>query len=55
MPLSEVLFEMEASGVTLDTGVLKKLSQECQTKIAELEKSLFEIAGGPFNVNSPNS
>ncbi len=53
MPLSDVLFEMEANGVRLDVAVLEDLSKECQTKIAELEKSLFKTAGGPFNVNSP--
>jgi len=53
MPLSDVLFEMEASGVKLDVDVLKELSKECDSKIAELEKSLYKIAGTPFNVNSP--
>ena len=53
MPLSDVLFEMEANGVRLDVAVLEELSKECQIKIAELEKSLFKIAGTPFNVNSP--
>ena len=53
MPLSDVLFDMEANGVRLDVAVLENLSKECQTKIAELEKSLFKMAGGPFNVNSP--
>ena len=37
----------------LDVAVLEDLSKECQTKIAELEESLFKIAGTPFNVNSP--
>lgn len=53
MPLSDVLFEMEANGVRLDVAVLEDLSKECQAKMAALEKSLFKIAGGPFNVNSP--
>jgi DNA polymerase-1 len=53
MPLSDVLFGMEANGVSLDVSVLKDISKECERKIAELEKSLFELAGGPFNVNSP--
>jgi len=53
MPLSGVLFDMEANGVRLDTSVLEELSKECQIKITQLEKSLYEIAGGPFNVNSP--
>ena len=53
MPLSNVLFEMEANGVRLDVAVLEHLSKECQAKIVELEASLFKIAGVPFNVNSP--
>ena len=53
MPLSDVLFEMELSGVSLDVAVLEELSKECQTKIAQLEEELFKIAGTPFNVNSP--
>jgi DNA polymerase-1 len=53
MPLSEVLFEMEANGVRLDVAVLKELSKESTSKITELEGSLFKIAGTPFNVNSP--
>jgi DNA polymerase-1 len=53
MPLSGVLFEMEADGVRLDVTVLEDLSKECQAKISELERSLYEAAGGPFNVNSP--
>ena len=53
MPLSGVLFEMEANGVRLDVAVLEDLSKECQIKIAQLEESLFKIAGTPFNVNSP--
>ena len=53
LPLSDVLFEMEAHGVSLDVGVLQDLSQECEIKIAQLEESLFKIAGTRFNVNSP--
>jgi DNA polymerase-1 len=53
MPLSDVLFCMEASGVRLDVAVLEEISKECTSKIAELEESLFKIAGSPFNVNSP--
>ena len=53
MPLADVLFEMEANGVSLDVGVLQELSKKCEAKIAQLEESLYKIAGGPFNVNSP--
>jgi len=53
MPLSDVLFKMEADGVRLDVVVLEDLSKECQAKIAQLEESLFKIAGTKFNINSP--
>jgi len=53
MPLAGVLFAMELDGVRLDVAVLGDLSQECQTKMTALEKSLFKMAGAPFNVNSP--
>jgi len=53
MPLSNVLFDMEANGVKLDISVLGELSIECQAKIAQLEETLFKIAGTSFNVNSP--
>jgi DNA polymerase-1 len=44
---------MEADGVTIDCDVLKSLSARCQTKMLQLEKSLFKLAGGEFNINSP--
>ncbi|MDE2231304.1 MAG: DNA polymerase I [Candidatus Omnitrophica bacterium] len=53
MPLSNVLFEMETNGVRIDAAVLERLSKECAGKMAELEGSLYKIAGGEFNVNSP--
>lgn len=52
-PLLEVLAEMEANGVRLDLEALKKLSAELSTKIAELEESIYRLAGKEFNLNSP--
>jgi DNA polymerase-1 len=53
MPLSGVLFEMEANGVAIDVPVLEELSKKCQKKMAASEKKLFDLAGGEFNINSP--
>lgn len=53
MPLVGVLAEMEAAGVKLDTALLERLSGEMGTQLEGLEKSIYEMAGGPFNINSP--
>ncbi len=53
IPLSDVLWRMEQSGVFLDRDVLQKLSQNAAVKIKDLEKSLYTNAGVEFNLNSP--
>jgi DNA polymerase-1 len=53
MPLVDVLIEMEEQGVSLDVPFLKSLSAELEDKITDLEKSIIEQAGEPFNLNSP--
>ena len=53
VPLSIILAEMEYDGVCVDIEYLNKLTQEFNSKIAELEEKIFEIAGITFNVNSP--
>ena len=52
MPLSEVLTEMEMAGVKLDVPFLESLSGEFAGKLGALEKSIFALAGEPFNINS---
>ena len=52
-PLSEVLREMEARGIAIDAGYLRKLSKEFEGDIAVLKAKLDEMAGAPINVNSP--
>ncbi|MGE0267670.1 MAG: DNA polymerase I [Candidatus Omnitrophota bacterium] len=52
-PLAYVLYKMESCGVKLDESHLKKLSQTCQSKMDELTKKLYELAGEEFNINSP--
>lgn len=52
-PLVPVLSNMELNGVKIDTKVLKNLSFEITKKLQELEKDIFKISKGPFNINSP--
>ena len=53
MPLTVVLAKMEHSGVAIDVGYLKELSSFMTEKLAELEDLIFQLAGEPFNINSP--
>jgi DNA polymerase-1 len=53
MPLMEVLADMERAGVKLDAGLLKSLSQRLEKEIAVIEKTVYELAGTAFNINSP--
>ena len=52
-PLTPVLSKMEREGIKVDVGVLTKLSNEFAEGIARLNGEIQELAGRPFNVNSP--
>ncbi|MCG3177905.1 MAG: DNA polymerase I [Phycisphaerae bacterium] len=52
MPLIEVLAGMEAHGVALDTKLLAQMSEEMESKAADLARRIHEAAGGPFNIDS---
>jgi DNA polymerase-1 len=53
MPLVPILGGMENHGVLLDTAMLEGLSKDFAKRLAELEGRIFELAGEPFNLNSP--
>lgn len=53
MPAREVLFAMERHGVLIDSSLLQAQSNELGRKLVELEAKAVEIAGQPFNLNSP--
>ena len=53
IPLSKVLFSMEKTGFKLDTAVLKSLREKYNAELGVLEKEIWELAGEPFNINSP--
>lgn len=54
MPLLPVLAAMEERGIKIKRNVLAKLSKELTHELALLEKKIFKLSGGPFNVNSPS-
>ena len=53
MPLVTVLSSMENNGVGLNSDTLNVYSLELANEIEELETSIIEQAGEPFNVSSP--
>ncbi len=53
IPLTTVLAKMEYTGVAIDIDYLKSLSDFMTEKLAELEDFIYQLAGGPFNINSP--
>jgi DNA polymerase-1 len=52
-PMIEVLADMEMAGVKLDAEALRQLSAELQSELARLEKTIYELCGTEFNINSP--
>jgi DNA polymerase-1 len=53
MPLMEVLADMERAGVKIDAGFLLAMSRKLEKDIAAVEKTIYELAGTEFNINSP--
>jgi DNA polymerase I len=53
LPLSRVLQRMETDGVRLDLDHLETLRREWQSQLQTLTREIHEIAGEPFNLNSP--
>ncbi|HSW36050.1 MAG TPA: DNA polymerase I [Candidatus Limnocylindrales bacterium] len=53
MPLAAVLARMERQGVTIDTDLLRDLSDEICNRLQNLELEIYSLAGEQFNLNSP--
>ena len=53
MPLVPVLLKIEHDGVLIDTAMLKAQSEEITKKLGGLQQKAQELAGGPFNLDSP--
>lgn len=53
LPLAAVLADMEHTGVLVDPQALDKMSAAMEKEIRRLEQEIWKLAGGEFNVNSP--
>lgn len=53
IPLLDVLTRMEWTGISIDDEFLAGLSAQMSEQLVVLEGQIHEIAGGPFNINSP--
>ncbi len=53
LPLAGVLARMEQLGIRVDPAQLRVLSGQLDTDIQRLSAEIYELAGKPFNINSP--
>jgi DNA polymerase-1 len=53
IPLVPVLARMEEHGILVDGDVLRAQGDELRTELQIVESDLMDLAGGPFNPNSP--
>ncbi len=53
LPTARVLQRIERNGVFIDVQRLQAQSHELGTKLLQLEQQAYELAGQPFNLNSP--
>jgi len=53
LPLAPVLAVMERHGIRVDPAALAMMSVSMEGDIRSLERSIWELAGSEFNINSP--
>ncbi|MDO4314127.1 MAG: DNA polymerase, partial [Oscillospiraceae bacterium] len=53
LPLCRVLAEMELAGCRVDARALADFGELLSRRAAELEQSVYDMAGETFNINSP--
>lgn len=53
VPASQVLFHVERNGVLIDADLLARQSRALGEKMLALEQEAYQLAGQPFNLNSP--
>ncbi|MDD4803780.1 MAG: DNA polymerase [Candidatus Pacebacteria bacterium] len=52
-PLIPIIEKIEKNGVKIDKEELERLSKDYHKTLSELEKKIWELALGEFNINSP--
>ena len=53
IPIISIINEMEKTGIQVDVGYLKKISEEYHKDLQQIEKNIWQSAGVEFNINSP--
>ncbi|HEX4948818.1 MAG TPA: DNA polymerase I [Blastocatellia bacterium] len=53
LPLVPLLLQMEQAGFRVDPNALSELAVVMQKEIERLTQQIYELAGKPFNINSP--
>jgi DNA polymerase-1 len=53
LPLAGVLARMERTGIRVEPVQLKRLSLRMDAELQRLSNEIYELAGKPFNINSP--
>ncbi len=53
LPLAPVLARMEETGIQIDINFLDDVGSTIRKKIQRLERSIIDLAGESFNINSP--
>lgn len=52
MPLIPVLVRMQMNGVSIDSGLLNRMSEELGGEMADIQESMYQTVGHQFNLNS---
>jgi DNA polymerase I len=53
MPLVHVLMVLEYNGVSLDTALLRKMSDEISKSLKDIIAEIYKLSGEVFNIDSP--
>jgi DNA polymerase-1 len=53
LPLAAILADVETVGIRLDAKVLARMSGEFEKELSRLTQEVFDLAGEPFDVDSP--
>ena len=53
LPLEDVLYSMETAGFKIDKKELSDFAEKLGNRIKALEDTIYFMAGGPLNINSP--
>jgi len=53
IPLVKILGEMEINGIKVNIDFLKEMSQQVDTRLEDLKKTIYNLSGTEFNINSP--